>query len=189
MLYLGSAILFVASLASAACDADNCLRALRATQVPGRLESAQAFCGTFTKTAVAASSIPTYAAEACQPNQNANLTVRISSACDCIAASTTTGSSSSTTTAPSATGSACAIVSQLSASQVATAPSGMQNTANRVKRKANNHIATPTVPAKLAQECLNSVPLNKDAALKLVNEIEPYLEWQSGMYSWLKLSN
>lgn len=124
MLYLGGAVLFAASLASAACDADNCLRALRATQVPGRLESAQAFCGTFTKTVVAASAIPTYAVEACQQNQNANLTVRISSACNCIAATTTTGSTSSTTTGPSATGAACASVSLLSASQVATAPSG-----------------------------------------------------------------
>jgi hypothetical protein len=41
-------------------------------------------------------------------------------------------------------------------------------------------LATPTVPAKLAQECLSSVPLAKDAALALVDSIEPYLEWQSG---------
>jgi hypothetical protein len=44
--------------------------------------------------------------------------------------------------------------------------------------------ATPTVPAKLAQECLSSVPLAKDAALALVDAMEPYLEWQSGeLYS------
>lgn len=39
--------------------------------------------------------------------------------------------------------------------------------------------ATPTVAAALAYECLNSVPLKKDAAIALVDAIEPYLEWQS----------
>ena len=39
--------------------------------------------------------------------------------------------------------------------------------------------ATPTVAAALAYECLNSIPLNKDAAIALVDAIEPYLEWQS----------
>ncbi|KAH7310470.1 hypothetical protein B0I35DRAFT_74703 [Stachybotrys elegans] len=39
--------------------------------------------------------------------------------------------------------------------------------------------ATPTVAAALAHECLESVPLGKDAAIELVDAIEPYLEWQS----------
>lgn len=39
--------------------------------------------------------------------------------------------------------------------------------------------ATPTVAAALAHDCLNSVPLHKDAAIQLVESIEPYLEWQS----------
>ncbi|KAK4197994.1 hypothetical protein QBC40DRAFT_332298, partial [Triangularia verruculosa] len=39
--------------------------------------------------------------------------------------------------------------------------------------------ATPTVAAELALECLNSVPLHKEAAIELVDSIEPYLEWQS----------
>jgi hypothetical protein len=120
MLYVG-AILSLASLAAASCDADNCLRALRATQIPGQLQTAHAFCATFTKTSVAASSIPSYAADNCKDNQNAPLSARISSACSCIAAPTT---SSSTTATPTGTGSACALVSQLSASQKATAPSG-----------------------------------------------------------------
>lgn len=40
--------------------------------------------------------------------------------------------------------------------------------------------ATPTVAAQLAHDCLNSVPLNKTAAIELVDAMEPYLEWQSG---------
>ncbi|KUJ13113.1 uncharacterized protein LY89DRAFT_592412 [Mollisia scopiformis] len=39
--------------------------------------------------------------------------------------------------------------------------------------------ATPTVVASLARACLNSVPLNKTAAIALVTAMEPYLEWQS----------
>ena len=46
----------------ASCNADNCLRALRAT---ARLEAAQAFCGTFTTASVTATSaIPSYAVAA-----------------------------------------------------------------------------------------------------------------------------
>ncbi|KAH6646022.1 hypothetical protein BKA67DRAFT_595464 [Truncatella angustata] len=39
--------------------------------------------------------------------------------------------------------------------------------------------ATPTVDASIAYDCLNSVPLAKDAALKFIDGIVPYLEWQS----------
>lgn len=39
--------------------------------------------------------------------------------------------------------------------------------------------ATPVAPAPLVYECLNSVPLAKQAALKFIDELEPYLEWQS----------
>src|SRR3954452_18753219 len=35
------------------CNADNCLRALRSTSVPGRLAESQEFCGESTKTFVA----------------------------------------------------------------------------------------------------------------------------------------
>lgn len=113
-------VLFLATLASGACDADNCLRALRATQTPGRLEAAQSFCATFTQSAAAATAIPTYAADACKQNQNGNQTFRISSACSCIAPSTTTVTSIS-----SATGGACATVSSLAAAQRAASPAGM----------------------------------------------------------------
>lgn len=33
--------------------------------------------------------------------------------------------------------------------------------------------------AALAYECLNSIPLKKDAAIALVDSLEPYMEWQS----------
>ncbi|OJD30635.1 peptidase s41 family protein [Diplodia corticola] len=59
-------------------------------------------------------------------------------------------------------GSPCASVSALAASQTAVAPS-----------------ATPTVPADLAYECINSVPINQTAALNLIKTARPYWEWQS----------
>ncbi|KAJ0114988.1 peptidase s41 family protein [Diaporthe amygdali] len=56
----------------------------------------------------------------------------------------------------------CAVASAAYASQIAVSPS-----------------ATPTVAADIAHECLLSVPLGKEAAIELVDSIEPYLEWQS----------
>lgn len=40
-------------------------------------------------------------------------------------------------------------------------------------------VATPTVPAQVAWDCILSVPIHKEAALELLDEIEPYLEWQT----------
>ncbi|MCJ1294796.1 hypothetical protein MMC34_006354 [Xylographa carneopallida] len=62
------------------CNADNCLRPLRATQTPGRLSSAQAFCSSYTNGAAVAT--PTYIPAECNPS-------RISSACACIAPTST----------------------------------------------------------------------------------------------------
>lgn len=157
-MHIAFATLLLATAVAGDCAADNCLRALRATQIPGRLQSAQSFCATFTKGSVVATAIPTYAAAACVKNQNADLPARISSACSCIAPSTTSASS---ITSAGATG-ACALVSSSSSAQRALSPA-----------------ATPTVAAQLAHDCLNSVPLNKTAAIELVDAIEPYLEWQS----------
>ncbi|KAK8000620.1 Peptidase s41 family protein [Apiospora arundinis] len=42
-------------------------------------------------------------------------------------------------------------------------------------------VKTPIVDAPLAYECLNSVPIIKDAALKFIDELVPYLEWQSDL--------
>jgi hypothetical protein len=39
----------------------------------------------------------------------------------------------------------------------------------------------PQVDGKLAYACLNSVALDKNAALDLVEAILPYVEWQSSM--------
>ncbi|KAF2715970.1 hypothetical protein K431DRAFT_236437 [Polychaeton citri CBS 116435] len=57
---------------------------------------------------------------------------------------------------------ACATVSSSWAAQIANTP-------------------RPTVDAKFAYECINSVPLNKASALKFVDELKPYLEWQSNL--------
>ena len=46
-------------------------------------------------------------------------------------------------------------------------------------------VATPTVPAGLAYECITSTPFKKDAALKLLDSIAPYFKWQSNTV-WLK---
>ncbi|ORY55627.1 uncharacterized protein BCR38DRAFT_414810 [Pseudomassariella vexata] len=75
----------------------------------------------------------------------------------------------SNSTSTSATGTAteaCAVVSASWAAQIAAT-------------------ATPTVSASLAYDCLNSAAINKEAALKFVNELEPYLEWQSDS-AWKK---
>lgn len=58
----------------------------------------------------------------------------------------------------------CAIVSAAYASQIVASPS-----------------ATPKIAASVAHDCLLSVPLGKDAAIELVDSMEPYLEWQSGI--------
>lgn len=44
---------------------------------------------------------------------------------------------------------------------------------------ASPSVATPTVPAELAYECLNSIPFNQSAASALLESIEPYLDWQT----------
>ncbi|KAF2034351.1 hypothetical protein EK21DRAFT_56424 [Setomelanomma holmii] len=46
-------------------------------------------------------------------------------------------------------------------------------------------VATPTVPAQLAYDCITSVPFNQSAALALVDGVVPYFKWQSNTV-WLK---
>ncbi|KAI2610487.1 hypothetical protein GGR54DRAFT_643519 [Hypoxylon sp. NC1633] len=70
------------------------------------------------------------------------------------------GDNSTTTATPTATVEPCAIVSSAWASQI-------------------DATATPTIEASIAYECLNSVPIDKDAALKFIDESVPYIEWQS----------
>ncbi|KAF6841003.1 hypothetical protein CMUS01_03723 [Colletotrichum musicola] len=63
------------------CNADNCLRAMRAQSVEGRLEESLEFCGDFTASVTAdVGVVPTYAASACQ----GNVISRVSSACSCL---------------------------------------------------------------------------------------------------------
>ena len=67
------------SLASAACNADNCLRALRGTPT-----KASAFCSTYTKTTSTATAIATYGSFC------SNSPSRVSSACSCVVTSSPT---------------------------------------------------------------------------------------------------
>jgi choice-of-anchor B domain-containing protein len=63
------------------CNADNCLRAFRATSTPGRLAESQAFCSSFTKTLVTdVSVLPGWAPSACA----GDAVSRASSACACL---------------------------------------------------------------------------------------------------------
>lgn len=125
--FVAAALLAGAAELAAAdgCNADNCLRALRATQTPGRLESAKAFCATYTKATgtVAPTAIPSYAANNCKDNANGPMSLRISSACACIApAPSTTSTPTTPTTTPTstATGNPCAKISASWAEQKKT---------------------------------------------------------------------
>ena len=63
------------------CNADNCLRAMRATHIDGRLEESQEFCESFTDGFEAdVRAVPTYARKACPTN----IISRVSSACGCL---------------------------------------------------------------------------------------------------------
>ncbi|CAL3964515.1 unnamed protein product [Diplocarpon coronariae] len=109
---------------------------------------------------------PSSALDGCRDTQHAPGSARFLSACSCIPASTSPPRPSATPTHNLTE--ACARVSRSSSLQRAAFPS-----------------ATPTVAAQLAHDCLNSVPLNKTAALQLVDSMEPYLEWQSDS-AWKK---
>jgi len=65
------------------CNADNCLRAFRATTIPGRLEESQAFCSSFTARLRDASAVTkTYAKDAC--TRTIGVAAQVSSACACL---------------------------------------------------------------------------------------------------------
>ncbi|KAI4865197.1 hypothetical protein F4820DRAFT_306162 [Hypoxylon rubiginosum] len=78
----------------------------------------------------------------------------------CRDTNTTSTSTSATGTTTGTATEACAIVSSAWASQITATP-------------------TPTIEASVAYECLNSVPIDKEGALKFIEEIQPYVEWQS----------
>lgn len=41
---------------------------------------------------------------------------------------------------------------------------------------------TLSVAAQLAHDCLKTVPIGKDNAIKLIDALVPYVEWQSGAF-------
>lgn len=67
------------------CNADNCLRAMRASHIDGRLEESQEFCGGFLDGWEAnVDVVPDYAQEMCGENTIS----RVSSACSCLPTAT-----------------------------------------------------------------------------------------------------
>ncbi|KAH7126784.1 hypothetical protein B0J11DRAFT_526479 [Dendryphion nanum] len=70
---------------------------------------------------------------------------------------------------------------QLSPRQNASTPCAQVSASAAAQRG----VATPTVPAQLAYDCITSVPLNKSAALGLIEGITPYFKWQSNT-AWLE---
>lgn len=126
---VGAFLASAAQIASAArkhpidtngCHADHCLRALQATQVPGRLESAKAFCAIYTAGTgtVAPTAVPSYVSKGCKDASHSVAPQRISSACSCIAPATTTSAVQTVTPTGSATAHPCAEISASSAEQV-----------------------------------------------------------------------
>ncbi|KAF3349320.1 hypothetical protein HYQ45_008522 [Verticillium longisporum] len=66
------------------CSSNNCMRALRASHIPGRLEESIEFCGNFTvRQETDEKLVPSYAAKACG-GENRDVVERVSSACACI---------------------------------------------------------------------------------------------------------
>ncbi|EFQ33998.1 hypothetical protein CGRA01v4_12488 [Colletotrichum graminicola] len=196
-----------ASLTAAHCAEDNCLRALNATQTPGRLASAQAFCASFTCTLAAANtSVPDYALENCNGASGPVASSRLSSACSCIAPRVTEASSiprpvfvtvttskfpcfnTTTTRVPVGTGTGIGTSSAVVNPTLTSAYGGERPTGEpcaTISEFWAKEVAAanpnPSVDAKLAYECLRSVPLHTEAAIALVDAIRPYLEWQSDL--------
>ncbi|KAF6822631.1 peptidase s41 family protein [Colletotrichum musicola] len=192
-------ILPAAALVAAGCAADNCLRALAATQTPGRLSSASAFCATFTSKPVASTAIPSFASEHCQGAQPDALSSRLSSACSCIVSETagnssTTVAPTSTTSCSGSTRSAGQTTSFTTVVKSSTATPSASESPTKTPTaaacaivssswavQASSRNPAPTVEAKLADDCLKSVPFHKTEALELVDSLRPYLEWQSDL--------
>jgi hypothetical protein len=66
------------------CNADNCLRSLRASHISGRLEESIEFCSKYTaRKHYDAAAVPQYASSGCG-GANRDVVERVSSACACI---------------------------------------------------------------------------------------------------------
>ncbi|POS72461.1 hypothetical protein DHEL01_v209148 [Diaporthe helianthi] len=67
--------------------------------------------------------------------------------------------------------------SSLHARQSSTEPCAAVGREWAAQKAAN--VSVPVVDGQLAYDCLNSVPLHAEDAVRLVRSIQPYLEWQS----------
>ncbi|KAK2051545.1 hypothetical protein LY76DRAFT_584757 [Colletotrichum caudatum] len=152
-----SVVLALAAHAASAadCNVDNCLADVRISLTSSQSKSLDTFCTNFRAGSTAFSSIPAFVLDACTANQFGDAGSRISNACSCIGIPSTTLNIHNATAA-------CSAVSASWAAQISAT-------------------SRPTVDAKLAYDCINSVPLNKPEALKFVEELKPYLEWQSDL--------
>ncbi|KAK2001902.1 hypothetical protein LX36DRAFT_733092 [Colletotrichum falcatum] len=186
-----------ASLAAAHCPEDSCLRALNATQIPGRLASAQAFCAIFTRAAAAAdTSIPGYASEHCGGGSGSVAESRLSSACSCIATRATEASGIAGSVFVTVTRKALSFdttttrppIGTDTGTRIGTFPTMAKPTSTStygVERPTKEPCAI--ISEFWAEEGLDdhlypsSVPLHKEAAIALVDAIRPYLEWQSNL--------
>ncbi|KAG6288857.1 hypothetical protein E4U46_002964 [Claviceps purpurea] len=173
----------VAFAAPSSCNADDCLKAVR--HLPGRSGGSRAFCAKYlTPTgAPIPTKLPRNVADHCKDQHNAVAPLRVSSACGCIAQATHTPTLPAR--APTPTGNSTAPIAPTGKANNSIAPTGKANahacaqiSASWAQQKKKK-IDVPVVPAALAYECFNTVPLGKDEAIKLVDAIEPYLEWQS----------
>ncbi|KAJ0165180.1 hypothetical protein CTA2_12124 [Colletotrichum tanaceti] len=172
------------ALMKAQCAADNCLRALNATQTPGRIASAQAFGATFTQLPTAAAkntSIPGYASEHCGGALGSELSSRLSSACSCIAPSSASGSvATSTTVYATVTPTPKYPCHNSTSTRLGSGTwTGIRTGTGTGTFITVNPIRAWRQSSPMLHACLKSVPLHKEVAIALVDAIRPYLEWQS----------
>ncbi|KAJ2975380.1 hypothetical protein NUW58_g8371 [Xylaria curta] len=71
---------------------------------------------------------------------------------------------------------ALAAAIDLVSAQTPTEPCAIVSSAWAAQRSAT---ATPTIQASIAHDCLNSVPIYKEGALRYIESMKPYVEWQS----------
>lgn len=91
----------------------------------------------------------------------ASAVVLLAAACGCARAqNSTTVTTAASTTASGTPTEPCAVVSSSWAAQ-------------------RQQVATPTVEASIVYECLQSVPINQNSAVKFIDSMSPYIEWQS----------
>jgi hypothetical protein len=91
----------------------------------------------------------------------ADVDVMVAAVDDTISASITTQSTDSTSPSGTVGQEPCAVVG----SAIAALPSG----------------ARPIVPAELGVRCLQSVPLDKEGDIRLIDDLKLYLKWQSNI--------